>query len=463
MLRKTLAIACGVLVVVILVVVTVAVRHLSSSPTVLAQSPANPWPGAVTKLTGTIAPEGRVVELQQSQGGGWKPVKRARTKADGAFALAFRAPATSGEYRVVAPRTTSDGKDHGEVISDPHTVQAKSPNVELRFARSPVVNAKGRAITTGRVVASSPSAGATATVQRLTSDGWRDVRSGDLVKKRFTFQLETKSYEYRAVVKARGSDLSTTSEQVKPGWRITWRDEFDDEVRSRELWEHRDLGRRYDRRMCSTTGAEQTTYLDGMMRLRVSDDPFPQPDPRGESVDDWSEACPDGTYLNAMVGSMQSGEFTHGVFAARIKLQPTRGMHSAFWIQSNGTPEIDVVEYFGDGRPDGGLASFLHSKPDAQGESTKVGGVLKTAKRMVDDGVLSPSSDFHVYSVEWTPRGYVFRIDGKATLRTKKLLSDDPHFLVLSLVSSDWEMNALDRSRLSEAYMDVDWVRVWQK
>ena len=40
-------------------------------------------------------------------------------------------------------------------------------------------------------------------------------------------------------------------------------------------------------------------------------------------------------------------------------------------------------------------------------------------------------------------------------------ISGVPQFLVLSLLSSDWELKDLDQSTLP-ATMKVDWVRVWQ-
>jgi hypothetical protein len=41
-------------------------------------------------------------------------------------------------------------------------------------------------------------------------------------------------------------------------------------------------------------------------------------------------------------------------------------------------------------------------------------------------------------------------------------VSRRPQFLILSLLSSDWELPQLDRTSLP-ADMKVDWVRVWQR
>ncbi|MGI8901902.1 MAG: hypothetical protein ACR2HA_13445, partial [Nocardioides sp.] len=69
---------------------------------------------------------------------------------------------------------------------------------------------------------------------------------------------------------------------------------------------------------------------------------------------------------------------------------------------------------------------------------------------------------YHVFSVEWTPRSYIFRVDGREHWRTRAGVSGVDEFLILSLLTSDYEIPRLDRSRLPSK-MNVDWVRVWQK
>ena len=71
-------------------------------------------------------------------------------------------------------------------------------------------------------------------------------------------------------------------------------------------------------------------------------------------------------------------------------------------------------------------------------------------------------SHFHVFSVEWTPEEYVYRVDGREIFRTSRGLSGVDEFLVLSLSTKDWELDQLDPSLLPST-MQVDWVRVWQR
>ena len=67
-----------------------------------------------------------------------------------------------------------------------------------------------------------------------------------------------------------------------------------------------------------------------------------------------------------------------------------------------------------------------------------------------------------MFSVEWTPEAYIFRVDGRETFRQTENISGMPEFLVLSLLSSDWELPDLDKSQIPTD-MKVDWVRVSQQ
>ena len=115
--------------------------------------------------------------------------------------------------------------------------------------------------------------------------------------------------------------------------------------------------------------------------------------------------------------------------------------------------EIDTVEFFGKGYKDGGLAQFLHYK------GRKIGGLQPSA-----NDVLKGSDNwwkkYHVFSVHWSPSGYSFRIDGVETYRTTKAKSDKQVIAILSLLSSDWELDKMPKS--GKGSMKVDWFRVWQ-
>ena len=179
-------------------------------------------------------------------------------------------------------------------------------------------------------------------------------------------------------------------------------------------------------------------------------------------------------YLNGQVSTQHVPHaFTRGTFAARIKFPRQRGQHGGFWMQPvrsrylPGRParsgaEIDVVEFFGKGYPEGGLASFLYNYGIERG-TKKIGGVWPRATRMLGRRDAWWKS-YHVFSLEWTERSYTFSVDGRVHWRTGRGVSGIDEYLILSMLTSDWEL--LQAKRLGirpRGTMKVDWVRVWQR
>ena len=233
--------------------------------------------------------------------------------------------------------------------------------------------------------------------------------------------------------------------------KATFVDEFDslDDA----AWGTRDQGYA-GVRQCSRASDDAAEIVDGVLRLSVIDDPK-------------KEACRSkGKFdyrLNGHIGSAYS--FVYGHAAARIKFQDLRGQHGSFWLQGFGPKptgrakltgaEIDIIEYFGDDHPSGGLTSFVYWPATEKGKMA--GGWLEDPEQYGDDW----SSKYHVFSVEWTPKQYVFRIDGQVTRTIKQGVSGQPEYLILSLLSSDYELQHLGGEDNLPQHMDVDWVKVW--
>ena len=176
--------------------------------------------------------------------------------------------------------------------------------------------------------------------------------------------------------------------------------------------------------------------------------------------------------LNGHIGTQGAFSFKYGFAAARIKFQKSRGQHGAFWMQpavevKGATDprltgaEIDVIEYFGDKHPEGGLTSFIYSK-NKKGQDVKTGSWIKDSRSYLANKRDGWSKSYHVFSVEWTPKVYIFRIDGKETYRTKVGVSGQPQFPILSMLASDYEIYKIGSDRKLPQSMNVDWIRVWQ-
>ena len=121
--------------------------------------------------------------------------------------------------------------------------------------------------------------------------------------------------------------------------------------------------------------------------------------------------------------------------------------------------EIDIIEYFGDKHPQGGLTSFIHWYKGQR--LIKTGSWIKNSTSFLQNKRDGWSKNYHVFSVQWTPNVIIFYIDGKETWRTSARVSKAQQYLILSLLASDYEALELADKKLPQ-HMYVDWVRVWE-
>ena len=263
------------------------------------------------------------------------------------------------------------------------------------------------------------------------------------------------------VVVGDGDDAVGAEVSTEDAPEATFTDDFDKNSVDVEdgSWFTRDQGY-VGVRTCSKADASAAKVLDGVLRLSVFDDPD-----RGADCRLKGKRKQFDYRLNGHVGTEGVQSFTYGFAAARVKAQAARGQHAAFWMQAEGGQteggpevggaEIDVMEYFGDDHPEGGLTSFTYWLDEAGKQKTD-GGWVRDLDQYGEDW----ATQFHVFSVEWTPEEYVFRIDGQVTHRLEGPTSGRPEFLILSLLSSDYEL-ARFNGELPE-HMNVDWARVWE-
>ncbi|WP_426242587.1 glycoside hydrolase family 16 protein [Nocardioides sp. LHG3406-4] len=216
-------------------------------------------------------------------------------------------------------------------------------------------------------------------------------------------------------------------------------------------------------RACSKGGPEAVRVGGGTVRLSVIKDP---------TRSDLCTAKQDGRVLgkyayrlNGHISTEDQVSFKYGFAAARMKFQKMRGQHASFWLQPDtevpGGAEIDVIEWFGKGAAQGGLTSFTYHR-DSKGKLIKTGDWIKDSEKFLANKKDDWFKAYHVFSVEWTPSAYIFRIDGKETYRSTKGISNQPEFPILSLLSSDYEIPNIGSDSKLPQHSYVDWVRIWQ-
>ena len=68
----------------------------------------------------------------------------------------------------------------------------------------------------------------------------------------------------------------------------------------------------------------------------------------------------------------------------------------------------------------------------------------------------------HMLTVEWTPKAFVFRIDGRETARITEGISEVLQYPILSLLSSDYELEDLGNENRLPQHVYVDWMQAWE-
>jgi hypothetical protein len=303
--------------------------------------------------------------------------------------------------------------------------------------------------------------GTAVTLVARTDDGWADVDEQETDADGRVALASRESGTLHVVV-GDGDDALGTEVSTEEAPAATFTDDFESDTVDEEggSWATRTQGRT-GVRTCSRADASGAEVGDGVLRLSVLEDP----EMAGEECQLPGRRKKFPYRINGHVGTENLFGFTYGFAAARIKAQAARGQHSAFWLQATGGQrtggpekggaEIDVMEYFGDDHPLGGLTSFTYFL-DKAGRKQTVGGWVKDLDQYGEGW----ADQFHVFSVEWTPDEYVFRIDGQVTHRLEGPTSGREEFLILSLLSSDYELPRFNGD-LPET-MVVDWARVWE-
>jgi beta-glucanase (GH16 family) len=311
------------------------------------------------------------------------------------------------------------------------------------------------------------STGRTIALQRADGAGWRTVgRARQHRSRSTTFTLPDTTGRYRAVVLSRSGAVSATTNTVRGrAFTTLFQDEFAGTRVDTSKWSDQPTLAPAYMRMCSTLSRRVRTVGDGVLSLGVAPDPT-----RADRPCTWELNGRSGSHPYMWNTQLYTGgkfDFTYGYAAARIKMHLDKGMHASFWLQPSdwytpGQPakgtEIDVVEFFGRTSRDSTIGTFVHWY-DTANEHHKLGGLFPHANTL-KSAAETWSSAYHVFSVEWTKDAYVFRVDGREFFRETQVVSRAPEYLLLSMLTSDYELEKLTPATMRQR-AKVDWVRVW--
>jgi beta-glucanase (GH16 family) len=180
------------------------------------------------------------------------------------------------------------------------------------------------------------------------------------------------------------------------------------------------------------TSDRGNTALDGNGNLAIT----------AHRTADRSHPCWNGPceFSSGRLSTYRTFSQRYGIFEARIKVPPGRGMLPAFWligdnIHGVGWPtcgEIDIMEFPGKER--GAIYGSIHGPAYSRG-----------GKYVLPEG-RSFSDDFHVFTLHWGPDSLSYSVDGMqykritaADLPGNRWVFDRPFFIVVNLaVGGKW-------------------------
>jgi len=244
--------------------------------------------------------------------------------------------------------------------------------------------------------------------------------------------------------------IQPTVQIAESRFGLVWSDEFSGDTLDQSKWMHR----MKDGMHGKSRIREHCSVLDGEGHVVLKTQLVPNDSEVGYEIE------------SGMIATQGLHEFKYGLFEARMKFESAQGHHGAFWLQSpeyglvtddfeaSGT-EIDIIEYFG---RKGSLSQNVHWNT--------YGSEVKKAKGSGDlhenPAIATVDTEFHVYSLLWTPDEHIFYIDGKETWRFDEAISRHNEYIILSVLTGKWEAKKVTPENFPDS-MVVDWVHVFQK
>lgn len=235
------------------------------------------------------------------------------------------------------------------------------------------------------------------------------------------------------------NQLIETTDSDKPGWKLTFEDNFSGDQLDLTKWSRSPEWKRKD-----GWWSDEESFLDG----------------EGHLIIQISER--DGEYYSGAINTRDKFEQAYGYYEIRAKLPKEEGFWSAFWLMTDGAhevgnegrdgTEIDIFETPYAYRNNDTISHALHW--DGYEEHHKSAGQ--------DIHVPGIYEGYHTFALEWTKDEYIFYVDDQITWRTNAGgISEVPSFVQLSAEVGEWG-GKIENATLPDQ-MVVDYVRVYER
>jgi beta-glucanase (GH16 family) len=159
---------------------------------------------------------------------------------------------------------------------------------------------------------------------------------------------------------------------------------------------------------------------------------------------------------------LTKNEWQYGYFEASYRYARAIGINNAFWGFSKNTdnPQVELNPNEG-WYPDIINAHFyIHHKKD--GKTTHLTNGTADGTLLGYRAGENLADDFHVIAMEWNEKELIFYFDGREIRRLPNIDSHRPISVWFSTYIGDWCGGKATRA-VDGTFMEVDWVRVWQK
>jgi beta-glucanase (GH16 family) len=224
----------------------------------------------------------------------------------------------------------------------------------------------------------------------------------------------------------------------KPGWVLTFHDEFDGNRLDAGRWNDRYWhGRTHGNNELQYYAPDGFAVGEGRLRLK------------GER-----RQVEGREYASGMITSLGHFAQQYGWFEIRAQFPKGKGFWPAFWllpVTKRWPPEIDVLEILGH---ETNKVYFSTHWRDAQGRHQH-----HTSSWAGPDF----AAGYHTFAVEWKPGEVIWYVDGAERARSRQGVPGEPMYVIANLaIGGDWPGNP-DASTRFPGNMDIDYIRVYQR
>ncbi|PWE00077.1 glycoside hydrolase family 16 protein [Marinilabilia rubra] len=232
-------------------------------------------------------------------------------------------------------------------------------------------------------------------------------------------------------------------------WEITFQDDFDKANLDRNKWI---TGYYWGKALMNDTYSlenEKQLFSDSNVELRDSN--LRITTQRETAIGkawnpSWGFREKEFNFTSGLVSTGQSFRQQYGRFEAKVRFNASSPIVNAFWmVGEKMTPHIDIFKsVFSGGKAlETGVISKLKEKE------------LTEARKRIKGANFT--KDYYIYSLDWSPKELVWKINGVEVFRQTKNIPEEPMYLSFSTILPEEP-----KEKDLPAIMEINWVRCYK-